>query len=106
MLDYFIFDSPCLSCTQMAHGFGAFAPLDRATAINKGAANRVERMKISQLWKGMVAVKPGFRCRSTQAALLNWYLSLDTDFTAEAQRTQRNSLTNTIKHFAFFAPLR
>jgi hypothetical protein len=106
MPDYFIFGSSGLSDLQTAHSFGAFAPLDRATAINKGAANRLQRMKISQLWQGIVIMKPGFRCRSTQTTFFDWYLSINTDFTAEAQRTQRNSLMNTIKHFAFFAPLR
>jgi hypothetical protein len=53
----------------------------------------------------MVAVNPGVRYRST-GYLLNWYLSMHTDFTAEEQRAQRNSLTKTIKHFAFLAPLR
>jgi hypothetical protein len=32
--------------------------------------------------------------------------SINTVFTAETQRTQRNSLTKTIKHFALFAALR
>jgi hypothetical protein len=70
MMDFFIFGSSGLSDLQTAHRFGAFAPLDRATAVNKGAANRVERRKISQLWQGMVTVNPGFRCRSTQVAFL------------------------------------
>jgi hypothetical protein len=49
MLDFFIFGSSWLSDLQTAHRVVAIALLDRATEVNKGAANRVERMKISQL---------------------------------------------------------